>query len=296
MGALPDNSESRRELEEQIKQLEKADSHATRESLPSTKLDELSYTAPSDEYLEAQAEKSLQGYKSSGEKSIRENSENEAKARARQREAYLKGRDGDIAALGDSYRAAALAIDNDAMKRGLARSSIAAAGKSELESEYLKRNADIVDTYGKKIAELDSEIAAADSKLRAALDDFNLTYATKLNEKIESLKSERDKKVEEVTKYNNEVRAKQAALDQSRLKTESDLYSAALSQEQKENSLDGISPEKRDEIYRSVYDKMDEYLSSMTPQQAKLEIRNHTMYRKHLSNYYYYKLYDKYGR
>lgn len=92
------------------------------------------------------------------------------------------------------------------------------------------------------------------------------------------------------------IERKQAELDNDRLKTESSLYSAALSQEKQENSLDGASSERRDAVYKAVYERMDKFLGSLDPQQAFLEIRNHSMYRQHLSNYYYNRLYDKYGR
>lgn len=296
MGALPDNSDSRKELEDEIKRLESNVASAEKTTLPTVTLDEISYDAPSDEYLKMTAENSLEGYRNDQIKAINERSAENAKTMANQREAYITNRDSDIAALDESYNAAARAVDNDAVKRGLARSSIAAVNKSELEAEYLKRNADIVSSYGKKISELDSEIAAVDSKLKAALDDFNLTYATKLNEKLAELKNERDKKIEAVTKFNNDVRVKQAALDSSKAKTESDLHTAAINREKTATSLDGLTAEERDGIYKSVYEAMDAYLGSMDKQQAKMELLNHSLYRQHLSNYYYYKLMDKYGR
>ena len=103
-------------------------------------------------------------------------------------------------------------------------------------------------------------------------------------------------KIERVTSFNNSVREKQAKLDADKLKTESDLFSAAIEQKKKANSADGLSASERDKLFKSVYDSMDKYLASLDKQEAKLEIRNHTLYRQHLSNYYYTKLYDKYGR
>ncbi len=297
MEKYPNNSEERSKLEEEIKRLESsAFGSVGKPTLSQTELNEIEYTPPTDEYLAVEAENSLANDRADQIQAIRDRSENEVKQNTAVRDAYISDRDGERATLAENYEAAVRAVDNDAIKRGLARSSVAAVGRSELESEYLKRNADVEKSYGKKIAELDGEIAAADGKLRAALDDFNLSYATRLNQKIAELKAERDQKIERVTSFNNSVREKQAKLEADKLKTESDLYSAAIEQKKKANSADGLSASERDKLFKSVYDSMDKYLASLDKQEAKLEIRNHTLYRQHLSNYYYTKLYDKYGR
>lgn len=297
MEKYPNNSEERSKLEEEIKRLESsAFGSVGKPTLSQTELNEIEYTTPTDEYLAVEAENSLANDRADQIQAIRDRSENEVKQNTAVRDAYISDRDGERATLAENYEAAVRAVDNDAIKRGLARSSVAAVGRSELESEYLKRNADVEKSYGKKIAELDGEIAAADGKLRAALDDFNLSYATRLNQKIAELKAERDQKIERVTSFNNSVREKQAKLDADKLKTESDLFSAAIEQKKKANSADGLSASERDKLFKSVYDSMDKYLASLDKQEAKLEIRNHTLYRQHLSNYYYTKLYDKYGR
>lgn len=296
MEKYPNNSEERSKLEEEIKRLESsAFGSVGKPTLSQTELNEIEYTPPTDEYLAVEAENSLANDRADQIQAIRDRSENEVKQNTAVRDAYISDRDGERATLAENYEAAVRAVDNDAIKRGLARSSVAAVGRSELESEYLKRNADVEKSYGKKIAELDGEIAAADGKLRA-LDDFNLSYATRLNQKIAELKAERDQKIERVTSFNNSVREKQAKLDADKLKTESDLFSAAIEQKKKANSADGLSASERDKLFKSVYDSMDKYLASLDKQEAKLEIRNHTLYRQHLSNYYYTKLYDKYGR
>ncbi len=297
MEKYPNNSEERSKLEEEIKRLESsAFGSVGKPTLSQTELNEIEYTPPTDEYLAVEAENSLANDRADQIQAIRDRSENEVKQNTAVRDAYISDRDGERATLAENYEAAVRAVDNDAIKRGLARSSVAAVGRSELESEYLKRNADVEKSYGKKIAELDGEIAAADGKLRAALDGFNLSYATRLNQKIAELKAERDQKIERVTSFNNSVREKQAKLDADKLKTESDLFSAAIEQKKKANSADGLSASERDKLFKSVYDSMDKYLASLDKQEAKLEIRNHTLYRQHLSNYYYTKLYDKYGR
>lgn len=296
MGYLQDNWDERNRVEDEIRRIESGVSSTAKPRLSDVQLDEIDYTPPSDEYLKKRAESSLNDYYKSGRAAIEEDSAANAAQLSAKRDALSQGRDSEISALADSYKNAVRAVDNDAIKRGLARSSVAAVNRGELEKEYLAKNADIASGYGKRISQLDEEIASVDGKLRSALNDFNLTYATKLNEKLNELKAERDKKVEEVTKFNNSVREKQAKLDEARARAESDLYSAAIRQQQSANSADGLTDKQRDDMYRSIYDTLDSYLGSLDPVQAKMEITNHTMYREHLSDYYYYRLFDKYGR
>lgn len=296
MGELKDNWDERNRLEDEIRRIESSGTRATKPTLSAVQLDEISYTPPSDAYLGKRAQAELEDYRRTETAAIRENSANNAAQLAAKRDALVTDRDSDISALDESYRKAVRAVDNDAVKRGLARSSVAAVNRSELEKEYLAKNADIAGSYGKRISQLDEEIASVDGKLSSALNDFNLTYATKLNQKLNELKSERDDKIERITKFNNSVREKQAALDEARARAESSLFSSAISQQQRAGSTDGLTAAQRDAIYRSVYNQMDRYLSSLDPMKAKQEITNHTLYREHLSDYYYDRLFDKYGR
>ena len=289
-------NQSRDELADEIERLETNSSAAVKPTLPKVTLQEKGYDAPDDDTLKKSAESELASYRAEGEKSIKQNSEAEKTELNAKRDAYEGAKTAAEAELERRYDAAARAIDNDVIKRGLARSSVATVEKGALEREYLGQTAAVAREYANNISKLESDIAALDKKLQTALNDFNLTYAAKLSQRLTELKAEREQKMQEVIEYNNEIKRKQADLDYDRLKTESSLYSAALDHEKRENSLDGASSERRDAVYKAVYEKMDAFLGSLDPQQALLEIRNHSMYRQHLSNYYYNRLYDKYGR
>lgn len=294
MAYLDSNTEKRNKLRDEVEKLESASSVSTKVTLPKVELETVEYTPPSDEYLAQSAESSLKDYRDGSIDRIKENSRKETEELQALRGTYEGNMQKQNDELAGSYDAAVRAVENDAIKRGLARSSVAAVNRGEVESEYLKRRADITDAYYASITDLDKRISDADGKLRAALDDFNLTYATKLDQTIKELKAERDKKIQEVTKYNNEVRAKQAALDESRARAESTLTDQAAKREK--NSLSSASLEYRNALYKAIYEKMDELLSQMEPVDAKRELLNHTYYKEHLSDYYYAMLYDRYVR
>ncbi len=296
MAIVKSDADGRDRLAEEIAALESVTNTVKKEKLPEVTLDPVEYSAPTDADLAVSAQKKLADYKDEGISAIKAASEKNAKALADARLAYTENMSGELEALGSDYAAAAKSIDSDVIKRGLARSSIAANAKSELAGDYAGRAASVRADYGKKISDLDAEISAVGTKLQKALDDFNLSYAVKLNDTLAALKTERDKNVQSAVKYNNELKISQAKLDADRRKTENDLYDDAIRQQKAAASLDGLSVKERDEIYKSVYGKMDEFLGSLSKEQAKLEIRNHTLYRDHLSDYYFYRLYDKYGR
>lgn len=296
MAYVKDNSDDRKALENEILALESEKAKPSTPKLPEVSLSEKRYDAPSDEALRRSATDSLAEYKSNGIESIKNQSATTEKSLKDKREGYLQGLDKELSELKKGYEAAANSIDNDVIKRGLARSSIAVNKKSELEKELFSSEAAARSEYGKKIADIDAEIGDINVKLVKALDDFNIAYAAKLNQTLASLKKEREDKINEVIKYNNEIKEKQAKLDADRLKTESKLFSEALENNKKASSADYLSEEEAEKLHSAVYDKMDKFLASLSPEQAKLEIRNHTFYQKHLSDFYYYKLYDKYGR
>ena len=291
-----DYSDKRNKLEDEIVELETAATGVKKPTLPSVKLDQIVYAPPTDAELRESAERELAGYKQDGELNIRENSAAGAKELAAKRETYASSLEKDVAALENDYGAAAERIDADVIKRGLARSSIAVNAKSGLEGERMRQTAAVRDEYGKRIAELDAQISAVGAKLTAALNDFNLSYAAKLNETLGALKTEREQNTQAAIKYNNEVKAKQAMLDAQKAKTESDMYTAAIKQNQAASDVSLLSEAEREKVYSAVFAKLDSYLSSLSEEQARIELRNYPMYRTHLNDYYYYKLYDRYAR
>lgn len=291
---IKNNSDGRDALLDEIERLEKTDAGVSKPRLPQTRLDNMEYTPATDAEIADAAKTELDESRRKGEQAVRDKNAEEAKTFSAQRENYEKALSGALDSLARRYDAAVESANNDAVKRGLARSSIAAVNRGEIESEYLKQNTEIAETYGKKLSELDAEISALDGKLKTALDDFNLSYATRLDARINELKAERDRKTESVIKYNNEVRQKQAKLDEDRARAEAELYAQELKNKKASTNINDVSAAERDKIYRSVYDAMDKFLSGMDVQQARIELLNHTVYREHLSDYYYYRLYDKY--
>ena len=190
------------------------------------------------------------------------------------------------------YEAAKRNTDSDMLKRGLARSSIAALSKAEIESEEASAKAGLDASLSRELNEISGKLGELSAKREEALNDFNLAYAAKLTQRITELKSERDKKVAEALKYNNTLAEKEHGAKVDKQMKESELYNDALSQKKKENELSGIT----ESDYQNIYSQIAQKLRGLNAHDARDIVLNNPSVRKSLNNTYYYKLYDEFCR
>lgn len=257
----------------------------------------LEYDAPSDEEINNAAENSLSEYRRAGEASV----ENEIAAliekyssdKSANSEAYAR----TIKSLEDAYASAVEAAGNDALKRGLARSSIAANTVAALNSEKAGKAASAAESYYLAERDLEEKLAGLEVKRQKAMDDFNISYTAKLTEEINRLKAQRDELMSEALKYNNSLTEKENEEKLERQKAESELYTEALGQAKAERELqDNLSAAEQDKKYQEIYGVLRDKLLTMSAQEAQNEIKNNSIYRAYLSDAYFYKLYDEFGR
>lgn len=178
---------------------------------------------------------------------------------------------------------------NDALKRGLARSSIVinqlnAFDNAKLE-EYNKIDAELTTA----VNDINSEIESLNFEKEKALKEFDLTYASKLNEKINSLTDELAEKQAEITKYNNEIAQIEKEYENDKLKFNND-----SNQQDFENSMqlnefvakygaNALNTVKNSEKFEYAY----AYFKSLPKEQAYEEIKNNEeSLRKQLGSYY----------
>lgn len=257
----------------------------------------LSYDAPTDEQLQKTAEDTLAGYKVSGESSIENEIASLIDKYSSQKKDNALTYESTLKALKAAYDTAVEDAHNDALRRGLARSSIATGAAEEIKRARAEKENDAVESYERKNAEIDSEIKGLESKKQKAMDEFNIKYTAKLTEQINKLKEQRADNEAAVIKYNNSLAEKENKESVSRAKAESDLYTKALAQFEKERELvnkpDAVM---QDRIYTKIYEALRDKLLTMSAAKAREEIRNNPVFTEYLSDAYYYKLYDEFGR
>ena len=104
---------------------------------------------------------------------------------------------------------------DDALKRGLARSSIVVNQLNAFDNKQIEEFKKIDEEIASNVSKLESEINLLNLKKQNALDNFDITYAVKLNEKISELTNEVQKYNDEVLEYNNKIAEQERAYNDS---------------------------------------------------------------------------------
>lgn len=108
----------------------------------------------------------------------------------------------DIQEIYDDYK---VNVESDAIKRGLARSSVAILSMDNLEASRAKELSRVAENLTKSITEVESEILALQQNLELSLNNLDLELAQNINTQLKSRIDELEKKQREAIKFNNEV-------------------------------------------------------------------------------------------
>ena len=108
----------------------------------------------------------------------------------------------------ERYDSAKKSASDDALKRGLGRSSIIVNLLKEYDADKLKTIDEKDQKYGDELKKINDEITELNAELKASLDKADMREAFEINEKLTELKSERDNANEKVVKYNNSLAEK----------------------------------------------------------------------------------------
>lgn len=300
--SVVNSSENEKKKKAALKELEDfLNSYVVDNSLPDKPilddvppLDKMEYTAPTDEEIKKNAADELAEYKQGGIGSIDSEMENLKKQYESGLAAADKNLEKNNSAVEEAYSTAKKSTDNDLLKRGIARSSIAANKSAELEGAQAKMKSDVYNKYTEEVSGIDNQISGLETKRAKALDDFNITYAAKLTKSINDLKSDRQSKLDEVLKYNNTITEKQNQAQIDKTMKESDLYSEALSQREKENAIKGGGDS--DAKQKQTYNKMAEALRGLNGIDARKMLAENNIFQTNLSSKYYYALLDEFAR
>lgn len=181
---------------------------------------------------------------------------------------------------------------NDSIKRGMARSSVASDKLSALDSAHVGAAGDIERGYTESVAKIDGDISALEKELGSALDQLDVKSASELEDRIQKLKDERDAKVKEYEKYNNDVRVKN---DKYALERENKIADYLAQKEKEKAEKDkaqqayekenGYSGEKLDN-YSKRYQLAYDFYSSLSPDVAVDALKASPNMKYYLGVYY----------
>jgi len=187
----------------------------------------------------------------------------------------------------DYYDNAKSSAENDALKRGLSRSSIVINTLSAFDQNRINLLNQIDEELTSKIQNLNDQISVLNLEKQKAINDFDVEYATKLNQKISTLKDELNEKNQEVLEYNNKIEQIEKEYKNSAIKTNNDIKQDAY-----EELLDRVEffMENGEKINSAVnkenYKAILNFLDQMHSKEALEFLKNNQYLQKMLGNEY----------
>ncbi len=265
--------DKKKELEDKIKSIQDRfdlSSDATGGNLPDSNLDleELEFKDKTDDEIKSEAESSLGQYYRSGIADIEQDIKDEADNYNAKANQLISSNEESKKNIDQYTESAKQSLSDEALKRGLARSSIVINKMEAFDRDKLDKYAELDKQLTGEMDAINFELNALEGKRKQALSDFELEYADKLNQKISSLKSELDKRRDEVTKYNNEIREKEKEYEADVAKLARQFAEADDKKTQElleyatKNGYTNLELFKREAVYFAV----DNYLKGLDPE------------------------------
>ena|GEM_PF-5484262 len=162
-------------------------------------------------------------------------------------------------------------VENDALKRGIARSSIANGGVALLEKDKNKLLTSIERSKNDEQAELIKKINDLEEQLEAALASYDGKRAVEEEDQFATAKKERDKANNDAIEYNNKV---------TQAETE---YADNVAKKTVDNGLDALT--KSYEVAR-MNDVVNFYRSFEDKDKALSDFLSDEKWKDYLGNYY----------
>ncbi len=242
-----------------------------------------------DDELRGEAESSLAEYAKAQKDAINNTTDKKISSFDGKEESLRAQSELDKAQLQNYYNAYKRNAENDALKRGLQRSSIVINNLNAFDKELVEKLINIDKTFGENIASINDKINTLNEERQKALDEFNITYAVKVNDKINALKEDLQAKNDEILEYNNKIAQIEAQYKANAQKRNQQVDEDYLSQIYKYfANQDTIKANKQKEYETAV----DKYLDSLSKDDALAELSNNSFIRDILGtslSYYIYK-------
>ena len=181
---------------------------------------------------------------------------------------------------------------NDALKRGLARSSIIINTLDAFNNKEIETYNQIDKELSNNINAINFELNALTSNYEDALSNFDIEYASKLKEKIDETTEKLKKQQEEVVKYNNEIAEKEAEFNTKLFELSEEVKNKNWEQNQDVIELYGKYGTMVVEKYKSnrMYDIALNYFSEMNKDDALTELAQNQEFKTLLGETNYQKL------
>lgn len=254
----------------------------------SLELERKQFERPDEKEVEKQAQEGLSEYKNASLNQIENDYKTNKTAIDQQLETLDSSTKQSKSQLEEAYQSAKTNASNDAIKRGLARSSIIVNKLAEYDKNMLTEFSKIEKDYNDTFNKLNNQKSMLEVQRQNALDAFDIAYAVKLSEKISALNEKLDQKEQEVIEYNNKMEQLEKEFELERNEKlqdyQNDLNKQKLDNmkyygEYGTNQLDMIKEKEK-------YDIAYEYLMSLPKDEAVSLLENNPDFRTNFKTYY----------
>lgn len=249
-------------------------------------LDRLEDIVIDDNKIAKQVEEELFDYKKSGIDKINNQTKLKEEELNLNKESLKNSYNSSKEKIETNYANARQRTSDEALKRGISRSSIVINQLDAFNREELDLYNKLDEELTSKINQVDFELNALQTQQDLALSEFDIAYAVKLNSKINSLKQGLIDKQNEVLKYNNQIAEKEAQYKLKYEQLEQDLKNEAWDKEKDLINLASKYGVKAVEKYKQtkIYNMVDEYLASLSKEEAKKILENNEEVRNYLTS------------
>ena len=175
------------------------------EETTSLGLEKQEFTAPTEDEIRLEAEKSLSAQKENEREEIENTYEGKFNNLNNEVEDVALERDEDVEAAASNFRSSLRDATNSSIKQGISRSSIYDEAVKAIEGERNSLISAAEDEFNREMSRLEKEIDLLQRQKDNALEAFDISYAIKLEDKIADINKDIANKQKEVEKYNENV-------------------------------------------------------------------------------------------
>ena len=251
-------------------------------------LERLKFEGKDETKIAEEAKNSLKAFEDTSKQTIESNYQQQKQAVEEDLENLQQNTQEGKNALRGAFEKAKKDASDDAIKRGLARSSIIANKLSSFDSQMLNQFAKMEQDYLSATQKLTAQKNLLEVQRQNALGSFDIAYAVKLTEKINAITQNLSEKEKEVLEYNNKMEQLEKEYEQKMIDSLADAEKQAASTNKdyleylSKYGTGRIESVKADEKYTAALD----YLNSIPKAQALYELENNNMFRHELKNGY----------
>ena len=169
---------------------------------------EYRYDGASDESLYDEAKSYVDGVYAGKADSLTSSRDEKTRELTAKKESVGADRAAALRDLGKKYARAESSLLETLSRNGMMHSSVSELSREGLRSERAADLRETNATYDRKVEALDRKIEQTDASYRSALKNYEINYAIRLENRLNRLKSERDRAASDYDKEHAEDRAK----------------------------------------------------------------------------------------